>query len=262
MRNVLSVEIFSLRASAFFAAIFLACTTAAVAQETGRAEAEPKSRISKEVLEDYTTIQAQGWTLRLNRKLKESKPIKVEKMLALLNPQLQRVADVVPQGALKHLRTVPIWINPPYEGVQPTAEYHPSAQWLRQNGRRPAMAQAIEITTVDRFEFENTRMPYLMLHELSHAYHDQVLGFNQRKIRKAFDAAEASGSYDEVDRFTGRKVIKDKAYAMTNHKEYFAESSEAFFGKNDFFPFDRAELEEHDPEMVEVVKEAWGVLKP
>ena len=28
-------------------------------------------------------------------------------------------------------------------------------------------------------------------------------------------------------------------YALTNHKEFFAEMSEAYFGMNDFFPFNR-----------------------
>ena len=82
---------------------------------------------------------------------------------------------------------------------------------------------------------------------------------DSEKIRLAFETAAASGDYDEVDRFTGRKIVKDKAYAMSNHKEYFAESTEAFFGKNDFFPFNREELQQHDPGMVTVLKEVWGV---
>jgi len=36
---------------------------------------------------------------------------------------------------------------------------------------------------------------------------------------------------------------------MTNAKEYFAESTEAWFGVNDFYPFVRAELKQFDPEM-------------
>ena len=31
-------------------------------------------------------------------------------------------------------------------------------------------------------------------------------------------------------------------YAATNHKEYFAEATEAYFYKNDFYPFVRGEL--------------------
>ena len=46
---------------------------------------------------------------------------------------------------------------------------------------------------------------------------------------------------------------------MTSPQEYFAESTEAFFGTNDFYPFVRPELKEFDPQMYEVVKKAWGV---
>ena len=45
---------------------------------------------------------------------------------------------------------------------------------------------------------------------------------------------------------------------MENDQEYFAELSEAFFGTNDFYPFVRAELREHDAEAYRAVKELWG----
>ncbi len=37
---------------------------------------------------------------------------------------------------------------------------------------------------------------------------------------------------------------------MSEHKEYFAGSTEALFSHNDFFPFTRAELKQHDPQML------------
>jgi hypothetical protein len=49
---------------------------------------------------------------------------------------------------------------------------------------------------------------------------------------------------------------------MNNIEEYFAESTEAFFGTNDFYPFVRAELKEFDPRMEAVLRKAWGVDKP
>jgi hypothetical protein len=46
---------------------------------------------------------------------------------------------------------------------------------------------------------------------------------------------------------------------MVNPKEYFAETSEAFFSRNDFFPFDKAELAKADPRMTELLAKLWGV---
>ena len=50
---------------------------------------------------------------------------------------------------------------------------------------------------------------------------------------------------------------------MTNPHEFFAETSEAFFGENDMFPFNRKELEQHDLETVAMLKKVWteGAIK-
>ena len=48
---------------------------------------------------------------------------------------------------------------------------------------------------------------------------------------------------------------------MPNSKEYFAESTEAYFGVNDFYPFVRAELKEHDPTMFSLMETLWGGVK-
>lgn len=212
---------------------------------------------------DHTTFVFHGWTMHLHDQLwqDEAGQAATKKMLRLLSGQLKRVIKTIPAAAVERLRKVPVWINPEYEKTRPRCEYHPGAAWLRSNGRDPMMAKAVEITNVEKFEFENRRMPYLMLHELAHAYHDQVLGFDEPRVIATYELARDSGSYESVRRFTGVKTVKDKAYAISNHKEYFAESTEAYFGKNDFFPFDKSELRNHDPQIHALVGKLWGVLK-
>ena len=210
-------------------------------------------------LPSHATMKVHGWTVHLNKALWLEEPKLVAEMLKLLAVQLERVVAAVPAASLKDLREVPLWINPPPARAHPRAEYHPDRDWLREHGREPAMAKAIEITNTKIFAFEHRRMPYLMLHELAHAYHDRVLGFDRPEVRKLYEAARASGGYDRVKRFNGRKIVTDKAYAMSNHKEYFAENSEAYFGRNDFYPFDRGELREHDPAMLRLLEELWKV---
>jgi len=78
-----------------------------------------------------------------------------------------------------------------------------------------------------------------------------VLGFDNAEIEAAYQYAVASKSYDAVKLYNGRTA---RAYAMTNAKEYFAENTEAFFGRNDFFRFTRAELAQHDPEMYHLLQ--------
>ena len=102
--------------------------------------------------------------------------------------------------------------------------------------------------------------PYVILHELAHAYHDQVLegGFKNKEVADAYNEIKKTGSYDKVLLYTGRTV---KHYALTTPMEYFAESTEAYLGVNDFYPFVRAELKEHDPRMFELLKKIWGEVK-
>lgn len=212
-----------------------------------------------EPTDSHERLAIQGWTIWLNKSLRQSNSDETEIALGLIDGQLKRVVDSIPSKALTALQVVPIWVNPQYPGERPRCEYHPGAGWLRRNGRDPRMEKAIEVSNVSNFKAEDRRMPYLMLHELAHAYHDLELGFNNREIEAAYQTAKASGGYDRVQRFTGRKMVMDKAYALSSPQEYFAENTEAFFGRNDFFPFDRTELQEHDPRFLELLKKVWQV---
>lgn len=218
------------------------------------------SRDPRFVKPNHASFEVRGWTVHLHDQLWRDEPVATRRALELLDGQLHRVVEVVPKKALGHLRDVPLWINPEYEGIAGSAEYHAEAGWLRKNGRNPEMGKAVEITNVKKFPFENRRMPFLLLHELAHAYHNQVVadGYRDADLKAAYERARDSGSYDSVARFNGNKTVKDKAYGMSNPMEYFAESTEAYFGKNDFFPFNRAELKKHDPLVHDLVARLWG----
>jgi len=224
-----------------------------------RASGDPRH-----VRPEHATLEVRGWTVHLNEVLWIDSPLETKTMLGLLDGQLKRVAETVPPTALKLLREIPIWINPQYEGVRPRAEYHPEEGWLRANKRNPEMVHAVEITNVSIFPFENRRMPFLLLHELAHGFHHRWLeaGNENPEILKLYNRAVSSGTYDEVQRFDGRKMVRDKAYAMNTPMEYFAESTEAYFGRNDFFPFDREELSKHDPAMHDLVGRLWNEVSP
>ena len=204
----------------------------------------------------YQVQQLEGWTVHVSEKLRTAEPAATAKAMVLLTAQLKELVRVVPAPAVAHLQKAPLWLSPVYPGQRgPRAEYHPGAGWLRANGRDPAMVKAVEITNVLIFEKETARMPMFILHELAHAYHDQVLGFNHAGIEAAYQRALAGKSYEAVKLYNGKTA---RAYALTNAKEYFAENTEAFFGRNDVFPFTRAELARHDPDMYHLLQRLWG----
>ncbi len=213
--------------------------------------------------ETHETRQITGWTVHVNRQLAKDDAAMLDQALKLLKAQLEEIIRIVPAPAVTELQKVPLWFNPEYPNSRPRAEYHPGAGWLRENGRDPVMEKAVEFTNVRIFEAETRRMPNFALHELAHAYHDRVLSFQNTEIIAAYEAARAAGKYDNVQRqdSEGRKRL-EKAYAMTNAKEYFAECTEAFFTRNDFYPFNREELKAHDPEICTILEKLWRIKEP
>jgi hypothetical protein len=209
----------------------------------------------------YQTQTLEGWTVRIDDRLltAANKPL-TDKALELIAAQLKEVVRVVPAGPVAQLRKVKLWLSPPYPNAPQSGQYHAAEAWLIQQGRNPAMVKGIEFSNVFIFEQESKRMPVFVLHELSHAYYDQVLG-EHAGIKAAYARARASKSYDCVERWRGpeRPTTFESAYAMLDDWEYFAENSEALFGRNDFYPFTREDLGKHDPGMLALLQQVWQV---
>ena len=202
----------------------------------------------------YKSDEVLGWSLLVHEELHDDESLYKE-VRDELHHQLFRIIKVVPAETVALLKKVPVWIElrNPYSG---NCQYHPNKQWLIGNGYLGEKAKCVELSSAKGFlRSSQTSQPFVMLHELAHAYHDLHLGFDHEGIRACYDKAKASGSYDKVLHYSGRRV---RAYAMVDHKEYFAEATEAYFGTNDHYPFVRAELKEHDPQMYEMVKKVWG----
>ena len=69
------------------------------------------------------------------------------------------------------------------------------------------MAKCVELTNVRIFAAECRRMPCFVLHEMAHAYHDQVLRFEDSDIIAAYQRARDRKSYDAVERFNGERRV-------------------------------------------------------
>jgi hypothetical protein len=49
-----------------------------------------------------------------------------------------------------------------------------------------------------------------------------------------------------------------RAYALNNYLEFFAELTEAYFVRNDFFPFTRDELRQYDAVGYAMIESVWN----
>jgi hypothetical protein len=202
----------------------------------------------------YVTREIQGWTVRVNRDLLAPDSKVGAEALRLLDVKLYDVRRMVPAAAVAKVVKIPIWLGVD-DGHAPCAEYHPSREWLAQHGYNPDKARAVELGNAERFIAWSKDQPSMVLHELAHGYHHQVLGYDHAGIRQAYRKAVDGKAYESVLRFNGRM---ERHYALNNEQEYFAEATEALFGTNDYYPFVRAELEKHDPEIAKLARELWG----
>ncbi len=175
-----------------------------------------------------------------------------------LDSQLSTVVLLVPADRLVHLRRVTIWLDLT-NGDLRSPQYHPSADWLQQHGYDTSMARCVHIPDARYYVNANFQreQPFAILHELAHSYHDQVLGFDDAEIMAAYNKFKQSGKYNSVLHIS---VMMLPHYALTDQKEFFAEMTETYFGANDFYPFNSAELKRDEPELFKLMTKIWGSL--
>ncbi len=201
----------------------------------------------------YEAQNIRGWKIMVNKELLTRDADLSKKALEQLDHQLYKVTRVVPAEPLKELKKITIWVE--YDAPKHAcACYHPSRRWLLENDFNPEKARSIEIANAKNFIAWTIPQPMMVMHELAHAYHHNVVGYDNAEIKAAFEKAVESKKYDSVLHINGKSK---RAYALNNDQEYFAECTEAFLGTNDFYPFVRSELQKHDPEMHELLKKLW-----
>ena len=175
----------------------------------------------------YKRESIHGFTILVNPEVLIHKREAAE-MRKELEAQLEAIVREVPARLMPDLQKVWIWVEweKKKEGA---AEFHPSAEWLKENGYNPEKAGHIELSNTRNFvQWSRSAQPWMVLHELAHAYHHLVLGDDCKSIEAAYKHAVDKKLYESVAYCGGGK---QRAYALTNAKEYFAELSEAYFGR-------------------------------
>jgi hypothetical protein len=202
------------------------------------------------------TQKVEGWVVEFGIELKEQTNAQAfnQSVKALAN-HLQRITYLMPKSKLEELQKLPIRVDLDHE--LDSMQYHGGSEWLGEYGFDPSLQKRVHIPRVQLL-FDRRmwlKQPYAILHELAHAYHDQVLGFENEAIIEAFNRVERKRLYHKVLDFEGRKT---NHYALSNPMEFFAEMTEAYVGMNDFYPFVRAELKTYDPQTFSLMKKIWG----
>jgi hypothetical protein len=218
--------------------------------------ARPKEKPEPPKPTSRTVKKIEGWTVRVDDRLLTAPDDELgARALRFLEGKLADIKVVVSQDRVKKLQAVTIVLDLTH-GNLGAMQYHPSSGWLKSNGYSPDLAKCVHLPrAADVATRRNIReQPWVILHELAHAYHDQVLDFEEPRIKEAYEKYKKSGHGEKALLYNGSRV---RHYALTNHKEFFAEMTESYFGVNDFFPFNRAEMKEAEPEIYQLMMHIW-----
>ena len=235
----------------------MACAgTPAVRADDPPKPAPPKEKPVPSKPTSHTVKKVEGWTVRVDDRLLTAPDDELgTRALRFLEGKLSDIKVVVPADKLKKLQAVTIVLDLTHGNLGPM-QYHPSAGWLKEHGYSPDLAKCVHLPRAADVATKRNinEQPWVILHELAHAYHDQVLGFDEPRVKEAYEAYKKSGRGEKTLLHNGTRV---RHYALTDHKEFFAEMTEAYFGSNDFFPFNRAELKESEPDIYELMAHVW-----
>jgi hypothetical protein len=207
----------------------------------------------------HTKRDVEGWTVHIDDRLLKGPDADLGRLaIGLLEGQLRVIALTLPADKVERLRKVPIWLDRTHGSLKP-AQYHPSPEWLAEHGYSRELAKAVHVPDAKYFAAarHQREQPSAILHELAHAYHDQVLGFDHAEVKAAWQAFAKDEKTRSVLHVRGDRRPH---YARTNQMEFFAEMTEAYFGRNDFFPFNSGELKQDEPEVFKLMEKVWGKL--
>lgn len=221
-------------------------------ENAGDQEVEPAAAARFDPVE----IEIEGWTVHVDPALLDGEHSEEGRdALEMLGNHLQRIRILMPGDTLADLRKVGIWIEHEHPELK-NMQYHPGREWLVEHGYDPRLTRMVHIPVARQLLSgeQLLKHPAVVLHELAHGFHDQYLGFDDEEVIEVFRLAQEAGIYEDVLLYTGESV---RHYGLTNQMEYFAEGTESFFYRNDFYPFVRAELREHDPALHDLLQKIW-----
>ena len=203
---------------------------------------EPASR--------YAVKDIEGWQVHVHRDLLPGGKQRETGAPALrqLKYGLAKARQMVAHGPLEKLQRVPIWLEVDStngrHGRTSGYQYHPDLDWLEEMDFHPKKQKCVEYgnaaSLAKRSDFKTAQVT---MHELAHAYHDQVLSFDNPEVLAAHERARNEGKYPPGD-----WVVR------ADHKEFFAGLSTRYFGTDE----ERATLVEQDPVFAKKLEQYWG----
>lgn len=206
--------------------------------------------------EEYSQSDVLGFAIRIHPDVVQRETM-LKELIDVIHEQLELVIDKVPPLIISRLQSpTKIWVEQNPCQAATAADVHWDDDWLIKNGHNPDKANGIELGQLEERIARWRREVFCeLMHELAHVHHSVHLKAENQRIENTYNQAMNALIYDSVRHVSGQKRC---AYACENYKEYFASLSVAYFMRNDYFPFDRAQLACHDPAGYSLIEDCWS----
>jgi hypothetical protein len=230
--------------------------------QTKTEKAEKKQSAKKEKAEPvpgYKHHKIEGFNFLIAEEVfKQDFSAYERKPLEALELECKTLAKILTPGALEAIRGLVIWVEwdekVPLSNGRPgnsLAVYSGASQaQVVKDGKHPLRARTVTIHSLkmltDGRQPKRDRGDCVLLHEIAHAVHHQVFGFNHAGIKAAYQQAME------------RKLYDKNLYAATNEREFFAELTCAYLDRLRYYPHNRADLQKHDPNSFKLMESLWA----
>jgi hypothetical protein len=227
------------------------------------AQDKPSSKIKPDAVPGYKIRSVEGFTVIVSDEtLKQDGASRLErKPLDVLALELKTLSGLMPPKILTALHGVLIWVEwdeevPSGNGRPGTAVAtyfggHQAAMLAK--GMHPLKAKNVTVQRMKSLALEHQPKKdsgrCVLLHEIAHAVHDQVLSNDNVAIKAAYKQAME------------RQLLDKQAYAATNEREFFAEMTCAYFNQLHYYPRTHDDLKKSDPATFKLLETLWGKSK-
>lgn len=246
------------------AVAFLAFSCGEKIDDPGKHDSGPVDEEKLVAVQGFYTLEHEGFKFKIREEVYETPAAK--SAISHLKEDLSEINKIIPESALKVMKKNPIWLEK--DLTDGAAWYHNNRDWLAEQSEKDsrymtAKWHCVELCNyVHYVSWSDQNQPYMVLHELCHLYHDQALagGFENPDVKAAYNHAKSSGMYkNKPYRLDSKTVYNiDVAYAMNDQMEYFSEICEAYWGENDYYPFNYEDLKDYDTQGFALMEKVWG----
>ncbi len=206
----------------------------------------------------YATEKIGGFTLFLHPEIKNHEKEFKTSPMEVLNLELKMLGQILNKKALAKVQTLPFWVewDETPEGANTgggtVIAYYLSTDLRMTRIKGEHLLRAKTITLCSLKTLTKLHQPGIdtgkcvLLHEVAHAVHDQLIGFENPEIKLAFSQAMS------------RKLYQPGLYMTSSSKEFFAELTCAYLDRLDYFPRNRSDLKKHDSATFKLLERIWS----